>query len=141
MDDRTPRPSANRTSTTTPLATCCESGTEMPAMAAKGSGTSRAIERFFMTTPSQIDAKPTMPIIQPRTAFQPATKSSGGRVRSASRAASDASFPALAMLAGPMRIRPMANRPATVSTFDATALRVRATSSPRPMPNRPAMAA
>ena len=114
---------ANSTSTTRPLATWSESGTEMPAMAATGSGSSSPSDGFFSTSATQAAPKPTMPISQPRIACQPAVSSTGGRSTSPDEAAWEASRPTAATFpspAGTTMSRPMPNSPPMMARLAAT---------------------
>ena len=127
-DDRTPRPSANRTSTTIPAGHLRVVGDRDAGDGGEGQRHQHGDEPLLRRPrrPRRTRSR-RCPSSSRGSAFQPAMKSTGGRARSASRAASDASFPALAMLGpAPIRIRPMAKRPTTMNMFEATALRTAA---------------
>src|SRR5688572_29805786 len=135
---------ANSTSTARPLATWSASGTEMPAMAATGSGSSNPNDGFLTTMATQAAAKPTMPSSQPRMACQPAVSSTGGRSTSPDDDACDASRPTEAMLPSPdgtTMSSPMPNSPPMMTALLATGDRNRAAATASATPSAAAAAA
>src|SRR6266550_4553317 len=135
---------AKSTSTTRPLATWSESGTEIPAMAATGSGRRSPIEGFLMTIATQAAAKPTMPSSQPRIACQPAVSSTGGRSTSPDDDACEASRPTEATVPRPdgtTMSSPMPNRPPMMTVLAATGERNRAAHTASATPSMAATAA
>ena len=124
-----------------PLPTCWSLGTEMPAMAARGSG--RRSERVgrLTTMATQAAAKPRMPSSQPMTACQPGVSGTGGRSTLPAWLAADArarTFTTLSAPVGTTMSRPTPNRPATIATNATAGRRRRWAPSASAMPSRPA---